>query len=240
MILKIKNIQKIENDSLLYDIGVENVNNFYANGILVHNCQNIWSDITLSAELLSSTWEVSVKLDGSSMTVYHNNGEFGVCSRNLELKETEENTFWKVARKLELEERLKSLGKNIALQGELIGEGIQKNPEKLKGHDFYLFDIYLIDEGRYMTSEERTSALFQLNAHQEVEIQHVPIIGFFNDIGQFGELDNFMNHCDNMNNGKSLNADEREGVVFKATKLNNLNEIYSFKVISNSYLLNHD
>jgi len=49
------------------------------------------------------------KLDGSSSTFYIKDGEFGVCSRNLELKESEDNTFWKVARDLDLENKLKSL-----------------------------------------------------------------------------------------------------------------------------------
>jgi RNA ligase (TIGR02306 family) len=38
------------------------------------------------------------KLDGSSATFYLRDGQFGVCSRNLELVEVEDNTFWKVAR----------------------------------------------------------------------------------------------------------------------------------------------
>ena len=67
---------------------------------------------------------VTEKLDGSSATFYINNGEFGVCSRNLELLETENNSFWKVARELKLEENLRALGKSICLQGELIGDGI--------------------------------------------------------------------------------------------------------------------
>jgi Fe-S oxidoreductase len=32
--------------------------------------------------------------------------EFGVCSRNLELLETEGNTFWRVARELDLEKKM--------------------------------------------------------------------------------------------------------------------------------------
>ena len=47
------------------------------------------------------------KLDGSSATFYMNDGVFGVCSRNLELLETEGNTFWKVARELDLENKFK-------------------------------------------------------------------------------------------------------------------------------------
>jgi len=42
--VKIKKIELIENNSLLYDIEVKDYNNFYANGILVHNCQSgTWS-----------------------------------------------------------------------------------------------------------------------------------------------------------------------------------------------------
>jgi len=49
---------------------------------------------------------VTEKLDGSSATYYFKDGIFGVCSRNLELLETEGNTFWKVARELMLKEKL--------------------------------------------------------------------------------------------------------------------------------------
>ena len=55
-----------------------------------------------------------------------------LCSRNLELLESEGNTFWKVARELKLEELLGTFDNNLCLQGELIGEGIQGNPYKIK------------------------------------------------------------------------------------------------------------
>jgi RNA ligase (TIGR02306 family) len=90
-------------------------------------------------------WEVTEKLDGSSMTAYLYQGEFGVCSRNLDLKESESNSFWRVARERDMENLLRALGRNLALQGELIGEGIQKNRYAIKGQQFYLFDIYDID-----------------------------------------------------------------------------------------------
>ena len=76
---------------------------------------------------------ITEKLDGSSATFYFKDGVFGVCSRNLELLETAENTFWKVARELDLENKMKKFGINMSLQGELIGEGIQGNPYKIKG-----------------------------------------------------------------------------------------------------------
>ncbi|MDP3641567.1 MAG: RNA ligase family protein [Bacteroidota bacterium] len=57
---------------------------------------------------------VTEKVDGSSGTYYINNGEFGVCSRNLELLEDDENSFWKVARELDIENKLRSLNGNFA------------------------------------------------------------------------------------------------------------------------------
>ncbi|MGB0431866.1 MAG: RNA ligase (ATP), partial [Bacteroidia bacterium] len=83
---------------------------------------------------------VAEKLDGSSVTYYYNNGQFGVCSRNLDLEETTENTLWIKARELDIENKLKSLGGNFALQGEMVGEGIQSNKLKLKGQTPYFFN----------------------------------------------------------------------------------------------------
>jgi tRNA-binding EMAP/Myf-like protein len=89
---------------------------------------------------------VAEKLDGSSATYYFKDGVFGVCSRNLELAEPEEfvpgmvmcddgverpkqeNTFWKVARQLDLKTKLGAVGYNICLQGELIGEVFKAIP----------------------------------------------------------------------------------------------------------------
>jgi RNA ligase (TIGR02306 family) len=45
------------------------------------------------------------KLDGTSVTYYLNNGEFGVGSRNLELIESDTNTIWKFANQFEIKEK---------------------------------------------------------------------------------------------------------------------------------------
>jgi len=109
-------------------------------------CQNLRKDIFETYK--DNIYEVTLKLDGSSTTIYVKDGEVGVCSRNIDLKETEGNSFWKVSREQNIIEPLlelsKEKGEEYAIQGELIGEGIQGNPEKLKGKLFYLFDIYSI------------------------------------------------------------------------------------------------
>jgi RNA ligase (TIGR02306 family) len=174
-----------------------------------------WSDS-------SDVWEVSEKLDGSSMTAYLYQGEFGVCSRNLDLKESDDNAFWKAARKYELEAFLRSTGRNLALQGELIGEGIQKNPYALKGHEFRLFDIYDIDRGRYLSSTERVALV------AGSEIMSVPLLDICTLNGH--TQDSLLALAE----AKSiLHSVQREGVVFK--NLNNPD--VGFKAISNAFLL---
>ena len=174
---------------------------------------------------LKRKYEVSEKVDGSSLTVYNNESNFGVCSRNLELKEDENNTYWKIVHKYNLKEKL--IGKNIALQGELAGEGIQGNPLKLKGQDFYIFDIYEIDNKRYFSPEERATFLKE----NIPDLPTVPILARdFEVPDSLGELLKYVE-------GKSaLNPQrDREGLVFKE-EINLLNR-FTFKGISNKYLL---
>lgn len=94
---------------------------------------------------------ITEKLDGSSATFYLKDGDFGVCSRNYDLERDPENAFWRVALALNMEEKLRNFGKNIALQGELIGEGIQKNKYGLKGLTVRFFTAFDIDRYRRMT-----------------------------------------------------------------------------------------
>ena len=161
------------------------------------------------------------KLDGSSATFYMNEGEFGVCSRNLELLETEGNTFWKVARELDLENKLKDKG-NICLQGELIGEGIQGNPYKIKGQTVHFFNGFDIDKRQRLNINEFLILL------DELELTSVPILDVVMSLPETvtGMLE--------LAEGKSRLNDktEREGVVVRS-----LDNTISFKAISNKFLL---
>ncbi|MCU0438755.1 MAG: RNA ligase (ATP) [Raineya sp.] len=113
---------------------------------------------------------VTEKLDGSSVTYYLRDEVFGVCSRNMELEADDENTFWAVARTLNVEEKLKSFGRNIALQGELIGEGVQGNKYALKGQTARFFNIYDIDKSAYVDFNEFESIL------KTLDLPSVPIL----------------------------------------------------------------
>jgi len=113
---------------------------------------------------------VTEKIDGSSGTFYVNNGEFGVCSRNLELLEDSENSFWKVARQMDIENKIRSLQGNFALQGELIGEGIQDNRLKLRGQTIRFFNVFDIDKFEYLPYEKFIATL------QHLQLPSVPIL----------------------------------------------------------------
>lgn len=168
-----------------------------------------------------ATWEVSVKLDGTSVTLYVFGGEIGVCSRNLELKINEENANNSLV-KLALEKRdvlLKVF--NLAIQGELIGEGIQGNKEKLKGQEFYVFDMYDIDAQKYLSPERVRELCESLN------FNHVPVLDV--EASTPASIEQALDMAD----GPSLNASVREGIVFKC----NQDPSLSFKAISNRFLL---
>ena len=113
---------------------------------------------------------VTEKLDGSSATYYIYQNEFGVCSRNLDLIEDGENTFWKVARALDIETKLRSLNGNYALQGELVGEHVQDNKLKLRGHMVYFFNLFDIDRFEYLAYDAFVKTIASLG------LQTVPIL----------------------------------------------------------------
>ena len=174
-------------------------------------------------EMKKHTYYVTEKLDGSSATFYFNNGEFSVCSRNLELLETEGNTFWKVARELDLENKLREYDINLSVQGELIGEGIQGNPYKIKGQTVRFFNLFDIDLQEYHS----------LNVFQQtmevLGLETVPVLDTHFHLPE--TIDELLKMADSKS---VLNSNfDREGIV-----IGSLDRKISFKVISNKFLLN--
>mgnify|MGYP000502849056 FL=1 len=181
---------------------------------------------------------VTEKLDGSSATFYVKDGEFGVCSRNLELIEDAENSFWKVARQMDIENKLRSVGKNISIQGELIGEGVQGNKLKLKGQTVKFFNAFDIDKFEYLNFFDFNKLL------GELELPIVPIVAL--DY----ELENDIDAIIKMATIRSLILKDiwAEGIVIRpyAEKIDLLlsNENFnngrvSFKAINPEFLLKY-
>lgn len=186
------------------------------------------------------SFEATEKLHGSSMTVYASpfedsdcgaGIEFGVCSRNVDLKPSETNTYWKTAYDQKLFDILFEMRTNYnchyALQGELIGEGINGNMYGIKGHQFRLFDIYNITEQRYLTPVERSFMWILCN--RNATEMHTPILNSFfvlNEIYTAEKLLQMVEHKSTLNGKVWV-----EGWVLKCNDAD-----FSFKVVSNKFL----
>jgi RNA ligase (TIGR02306 family) len=189
-------------------------------------------------------FEVTTKLDGSSMTVYRYNDDgdvkSGVCSRNLDLdiEEDPDTTFARVAEDNQLLRFFDEHDISAALQGELMGPGIQGNREGLKDHAFFIFDVYDIKLKKYLSATARYALLSSLNAWQInnniIMTQHAPVIGLHYTLESFIKDDRLdINAFLEFAEGPSISNDVREGVVFKSERDPN----FSFKAISNEFLL---
>jgi RNA ligase (TIGR02306 family) len=192
----------------------------------IQNLEKEYTEWTLSSK---HQFYATEKLDGSSFTCYIKNGEFGVCSRNMDLLETEDNTFWAVARKLDLENKLRSFGKNICFQGEMVGSGIQGNHYNMKDQTVFFYNIFLIDEREYVGYDEFRNMLFDL------DLACVPVLSYpFNfpadSEAAFPTVSALLRSAE----GKSVLNDkvEREGLVIRS-----MDRTISFKAISNKFLL---
>lgn len=202
-------------------------------------------------------FEKTFKLDGSSLSAWVNKNIAGVASRNVgfrmqvenkglkqiikdyiaKVKHTGrifttvpmqykpvDNSFTQVAREAKLIEAIVRDGRNLAIQGEMVGPAIQKNFEGVKKNEFYCYDIYLIDERRYMLPQERQDFCKKHN------ISHVPIAG--TDVYLPLTVKEALADADGPS---GLNGKYREGFVYKS-----MTRDFSFKVISNAYLLKEE
>lgn len=179
----------------------------------------------------------SVKLDGSSFTVYLKDGEFGVCSRNMDLKEDLNNSYWKTARELQVEEKLHQTADllgitgGIAIQGELVGPGIQKNRLGLPKLDIYVFNIFDISARKFVSIGKLKDAC------NKVGLKHVPIV--FEDVPLSTDVLSYVETVNGMVHPIYCLKDI-EGLVYRPmVEIDDEHGRLSFKVINNNYLLKH-
>jgi RNA ligase (TIGR02306 family) len=173
------------------------------------------------------------KLDGTSCTMYLKDGELGVAGRNIEYLESESNTYWQMARKYNIEQVLRGIGANAALQGEIIGDGIQGNKYKLPKNErqFYVFNIYGIDKRQYLC-QHSVDDMCDAN-----DILHVPVVWRGNLVSDTDALVE-------MSKGASVlsPSTKREGIVIRP--VHEIDDVsvgrVSFKAINPDFLLKYD
>lgn len=182
----------------------------------------------LRQKLLGKAYYISTKMDGTSCTMYIMDGQVGVCGRNSEYKDDDKCSMWKYAHKHHIPEKLKAYGKNIAIQGEFCGHGIQKNRLRLKEPAFYVFDIIHLDNMERCGYEELVSIV------NELGLELVPI-------EEVGENFNYtLEELLEKARGKYPSGVDKEGIVIRPLVPEYVREAsgkLSFKVINNDFLL---
>jgi RNA ligase (TIGR02306 family) len=117
----------------------------------------------------------------------------GKIWRTATKKETVNSIYWDMARKYKIQERLTRWCQDnntrhncpdhttqLAIQGEICGPGINKNPLKLDEAELFVFDIYDINTQRYLNATDRYAIIDCLNAYEDIDaprIPHVPVLG---------------------------------------------------------------
>ena len=181
--------------------------------------------------LHGSPYYISLKLDGTSCSyiVDPRDGEYHVCGRNYSYKRIPDQSFWQVSDRYGLEDKLKSLG-HVALQGEIVGPGVQKNKLGLPGTDFYIFNVV----------DTRTSRKFPLD--EALEIAQVLGVPFVPVLERGDSFRHSAQDLLEMAAGKyfehfptAKKSQDREGIVVRS-----LCSSISFKAINNDFLLKDD
>ena len=184
-------------------------------------------------ELIALNIEVigTMKMDGTSFTAYLKDGAFGVCSRNMELLETDGNAYWKAIRSLDVEQKMRDYfgDRNIVSQGELIGNGIQGNRMGFNGTTMHFFNLYDVSVGKYLSTDEL------IDFTNKTNLNMVPIV-FRGILPEHTTVESLLKMSDELKYQNGLPA---EGIVWRpVTEIDSkvLKGRLSVKVVSNVFL----
>ena len=196
----------------------------------IHGIKNYLNEMFVETE----------KLHGTSVSfVLNESNELEVCSRNLSLKEDENNLYWKLAKvnnALDMLNTVKShyeakgaVVVTVAIQGEGVGQGVQKGWEYgIQVPEFFMFTIQV--NGVKIPEED-----YQMFANGGLNVKSVPEVRKATIRDIVGEAENISGTLLKYVEGKSAIDGKtiREGSVFRSLNDSSV----SFKVVSNQFLL---
>jgi RNA ligase (TIGR02306 family) len=175
---------------------------------------------------------ISLKLDGTSITLLYEKGELKVCSRNIVIERNPENTVWEFVINNGIEEKLveRAADRSVAIQGEFVGPKINTNPLRLADYAFYVFDIKDLDTGNYCDLETIQ------NWCETMELPHVPILDvvYFNDTWT-PEMEKLQEYANSVKYDSGITG---EGIIIRPTHIHyspRLGKPLSLKIINQKY-----
>ena len=199
------------------------------------------------------------KVDGSSTTAYYYNGHVGVCSRNMELPLDDGNKYVEAVNKYNLIEKLTDFCKlnncNIALQGELLGPGVQGNKYKLTDYDIYFFNAFNIDTGNYFIESSLTQLCKYFGLNRVTYFDPIIFLKSADEWVEFAKGKSVLNPNiqregivirlydpsdwipSRTNNGKEIKVPDP---LFNGSLLHETKNYLSFKAINPNFLLKFD
>lgn len=204
----------------------------------------VCADNVLPEYIGKTDWYASIKLDGTSCTAGLFEDAFLIGGRNQWYKD--ENMYTTTVRKYgDIEKHLrdyqKLTGKYIVFQGELCGPGIQSNRLGLKEKEWYIFNVFISDTGK-MDSYEKVDLLRMLNFCDDFGLNHVPIIPFEAKFDfKAGDnvdktVENLLSYVDGIKY-RTYFEDASPNQIAEGIVVRKNDMTYSFKVVSNKYLL---
>ena len=192
--------------------------------------QNLGDDFV--REHAAERFEVTEKRDGCSVTYFYAPEEspeapFGICSRNLRLKDSGDSVFVRAADSFAIRDKLKAFGPPIAIQGEITGPGINGTRDRLVDIAFEVYRVFL--KSTTQSSWVPAAPDVARTAVRLLGLQYVPVLADSVPLGECGAtVADLLKYAE----GKTANGNPREGVVFKGVESNT-----HFKAVSNAYLL---
>jgi len=180
-------------------------------------------------------WVETEKIDGQSGTfclVKHKSKfpflkdkfEYIVCSRNLRIFEKDKSSYWSVSDRYDIEKVLHTIiGEMdwVAIQGECVAPGVQKNKYKVDRPDLYVFNV-IYPSGRIGSVEAKSIV-------EQNGMKFVPIVNKEMELPD--SIDSILEHVTHKSEiGDTL----REGSVFRS-----MDGKLSFKAVSPAFLIKY-
>lgn len=193
--------------------------------------QNLWSPKFLD-EIDGVKFVARFKEDGTSFTSFGHHGVTGICSRNLMLDMDDGSVYKQMFEKYNFEELFKSIDRNLAIQAEIIGPGIQKNSSGVSEKQIRVFDVFDIDKQKYFNYDELWDFC---------EVNYLPQVTTLTDSFVFDRNVHTMEYILKMTEQKYHGTNTQiEGLVFTPVEemiSKRLQGRLRFKMINPNYLL---
>lgn len=176
---------------------------------------------------------ITRKMDGTSFTFVwlrtsNGDGKSMVCNRNHHLLTIDSNSrvYFTMAKKHDLAVKLTKLGRNLAIQAEILGPKINGNRHGLSDYSMFVFNIYDIDAGCYLNWDEVVTICTELDLLVAPVVYRGPLTQ------ELCSVDTLL---------KLATTEMENGLPYEGIVLKTVSSIprFSCKCISNEYILRY-